>query len=206
MRRSQSAGLWVRVVPLAAVLAGCGAELRENREPPWDAHAWRERVRAHAEEMESLLPLLAEVRAANDPAPFRDTLRVVYHELRAAENSIPPVAAWEAELLDAEMASRYREAVRELRYGAEVMLDGLEHHNETRRGKAHRFLALGLEHFREARERMEPASREPQADTAAAVRPRSSLAPHTGPGQAWEHGQATPRADEPLTRGPGRSP
>ena len=210
--RSARLALRATALPLVAILTGCGAELHRDTDPLWDSAAWREQTRAHAESVEPLLPVLIEIRAATDPARYRDTLRLVYDRLQAAEDSIPPVAAWKVDVPDAEIASRYREAVRELRYGAEVMLDGIERQDDRWREDARRFLAEGIQHFRDAGARMEPVSREPQEDTAAAVRLQSFRASRRNSDQVRQlssdsarYAFPAPGADGLSTGGTGRS-
>ena len=212
MIRSRRLRLWATALPLVVILTGCGAELHRDTDPLWDSAAWREQMRSHADGVEPLLPLLTEIRAATDPARYRDTLRLVYDRLRAAEDSIPPVAAWKADISNAEIASRYREAIRELRYGAEVMLDGIERQDDRWREDARRFLAEGLQHFRDVRARMEPVSREPPEDTAAAARLQSFLISRGNSDKVRQHSSVSaryaypvPSADGPSTGGPGRS-
>lgn len=165
----------VLLLVATACIAACGGQPREaaEREPPWDPVEWRQRLEAHAAATARMLPMLAAAAGAEDPGAHRDTLRAIYAALQDAEESIPP-APWGIDLADAELHSKYRSAVRELRYGAEVMLDGVSRDDESRREEARYFIAQGMRHFQTVRAEMEREPQEVLDDTSTTVEPPSA--------------------------------
>lgn len=145
----------VLLLLITVLSAACGPEPRWNDEgESWDAVAGRQRLEAHIDATARMLPGLSAAAGAEDPGTHRDTLRVIYAALQDAEESIPPIP-WGTDLSHAELHSKYRSAVRELRYGAEVMLESLVTGEERQRDEARYFIDVGVRHFHAVREQME---------------------------------------------------
>ncbi|HEV2132279.1 MAG TPA: hypothetical protein VGR27_14285, partial [Longimicrobiaceae bacterium] len=154
--RPRERRLCLMLLAVGALLGACGPEPHWNteEESPWDAAQWRQRLEAHAEATARVLPVLSAAAQAEDPGAYRDTLQVVYASLQVAEESVPPIPRG-IELSDAELHSKYRSAVRELRYGAEVMLESLITREEGRHDEARYFINRGSRLFQAIREQME---------------------------------------------------